>query len=48
MDSYNIPDAVILCDDAQGSVTVVLTKLTNSLYKHVKEQHQLTGVSNYV
>jgi hypothetical protein len=35
IDSYNIPDAAIPCDDAHRSV--VPAKLTNALYEHVKE-----------
>jgi hypothetical protein len=35
VDSYTIPDAVIPCDGAHGSV--VPAKLTNALYEHVEE-----------
>ena len=35
VDSFTIPDAVIPCDGAHGSI--VPAKLTNALYEHVEE-----------
>jgi hypothetical protein len=38
IDSYNIPEAVIPCDDAHGAV--VPAKLTNALNEHVEEPEE--------